>query len=110
MKNLGLDIGIASVGYSVIDYDDENFEGKILKTGVRIFDACEDPQTKASLNSSRRIFRGMRRRLSRRNQRLRQIKQMFIANSFLSENDIVNKIISISIIYNSYPPFPHLPN
>lgn len=90
MKILGLDIGIASIGFSVINYDDENFNGEILKTGVRTFEACEVAKTKAPLNAERRIFRGARRRLSRRAYRLRAIKQLFIANKYLSENDISN--------------------
>lgn len=94
MKILGLDIGIASIGYSVINYDDEKFSGEILKTGVRVFEACEVAKTKAPLNAERRNFRGARRRLSRRSGRLRAIKQLFISNKFLTENEITNLFYS----------------
>lgn len=90
MKILGLDIGIASVGYSVVEYDDENYSGEIIKTGVRVFDACEVAKTKAPLNAERRIFRGARRRLARRSYRLRAIKQLFVSNELLSEYEIEN--------------------
>jgi len=38
-KVLGIDVGIASIGYALIEFDDENLEtegrnGKIIKTGV----------------------------------------------------------------------------
>jgi len=89
-KILGLDIGIASVGYSVINYDDEKFEGKILNAGVRVFDACEVSKTKESLNAKRRELRGVRRRLSRRASRLKAIRQLFIANDYLKEEEINN--------------------
>ncbi len=90
MKILGLDIGIASVGYSVVEYDDENYSGEILKTGVRVFDACEVAKTKAPLNAERREYRGARRRLARRSYRLRAIKQLFISSGYLTENEIEN--------------------
>ena len=77
-KVLGLDIGIASVGYSVINYDDKNFNGEILKTGVRVFDACEVAKTKEPLNAARRAFRGARRCLSRKRGRIRAINNLFI--------------------------------
>ena len=89
-KILGLDIGIASIGYSIVNYDDENFNGEILKTGVRVFDACEVAKTKASLNAERRVFRGARRRLSRRSGRLKAIKQLFIESGYLTEEDIIS--------------------
>lgn len=49
-KILGLDLGIASLGYCVINIDDENFAaGDILATGVRIFDVAENPKDGNSL-------------------------------------------------------------
>ena len=89
-KILGLDIGIASVGHALVEYDDENFEGKILETGSRIFEACEVAKTKESLNAQRRKYRLSRRILSRRKGRLRALKQLFIQNDFLNENQINN--------------------
>ncbi len=90
MKILGLDIGVASIGYSVVELDDENCNGEILRTGVRVFDACEVAKTKAPLNAERREFRGARRRLARRSNRLRAIKQLFISKGYLSENELLN--------------------
>lgn len=43
-KILGIDMGIASLGYAVVNIDDENFvNGDILASGVRIFDVAESP-------------------------------------------------------------------
>ncbi|MBQ8476135.1 type II CRISPR RNA-guided endonuclease Cas9 [bacterium] len=89
-KILGLDIGITSVGFAVVEYDDEKFEGQIKDKGVRIFEACEVAKTKESLNAKRREYRGMRRRLSRRSNRLKAIKQLFIKNNYLPEETINN--------------------
>lgn len=89
-KILGLDIGIASIGHAIINYDDENFEGEIVEAGSRIFEACEVAKTKESLNAKRREFRLARRRLSRRSGRLKAIKQLFISQNLLNETQINN--------------------
>lgn len=89
-KILGLDIGIASVGHALIEYDDEHFEGRIIEAGSRIFEACEVAKTKESLNAQRRNFRLARKRLSRRSGRLKALKHLFIQNNLLDENQINN--------------------
>src|SRR5690554_1269679 len=59
-KILGLDLGIGSVGWGIID----NFE--IVATGVRLFEeAAKDKD-----NTSRRNFRSLRRQLRRRKARI----------------------------------------
>ena len=87
---LGLDIGIASIGHALINYDDETFEGEILESGSRIFEACEVAKTKESLNAARRDFRLSRRRLSRRKGRLKALRQLFINSNILNETQINN--------------------
>lgn len=57
---LGLDIGIASVGWGIID---ENYDVK--NSGVRLFSECSPAE-----NEVRRTMRGQRRRLRRRQHRL----------------------------------------
>jgi CRISPR-associated endonuclease Csn1 len=56
---LGLDIGIASVGWCVLG------ESRIIDLGVRAFDRAETPDGE-SLNTARRTARLLRRRLRRR--------------------------------------------
>ncbi len=74
-KILGLDIGIASVGWAVVDYDSENKENnKIVESGVRIFTQAENPKTGDSLALPRRLARGARRTLRRKSKRMRDIK------------------------------------
>ncbi len=75
MKNqefyLGLDIGTDSVGYAVTDtsYSLLKFRGEPA-WGVTLFD-------EAQLNAERRGFRTARRRLDRRQQRVRLIQELF---------------------------------
>ena len=46
---LGLDIGIASVGWAVLSNDAKGEPCHIEDLGVRIFEAAEQPKTGASL-------------------------------------------------------------
>ena len=71
---LGLDIGIASVGWAVLDQDRKRIED----LGVRAFNAAEEPKTKAPLAEPRRLARTARRRLCRRAERLRETKALFV--------------------------------
>lgn len=88
-KILGLDIGISSLGWAIINYDKENQNNnKIIKSGVRIFTIAENPKTGESLALPRRNARGARRTIKRKTQRLKAIKNLFLKYLNLSKNDI----------------------
>jgi len=84
--SLGLDIGVTSVGWAVIDLKKE----RIHDLGVRIFEVAETPKEGKSLAEPRRIARGARRRLRRRRQRLNNLKRFFIDQNILAEKQIDN--------------------
>lgn len=65
--SLGLDIGIASVGWCLLGED------RIIDLGVRAFDKAETAKEGESLNKVRRDARLMRRRLRRRAWRLTKL-------------------------------------
>ncbi len=69
---LGLDIGIASLGFSAIDDSGSN----ILSAGVRIFEAAENPKDGSSLAAPRREKRGLRRVIHRRAKRKKDIRNL----------------------------------
>jgi CRISPR-associated endonuclease Csn1 len=76
---LGLDIGIGSVGWGLID-ENQN----IIDAGVRIF-----PEADVSNNNGRRTFRSSRRLLRRRSHRIKRIKNLLIEYKIIkSEEDI----------------------
>src|SRR5690606_38142675 len=85
----GLDVGIASIGWSVIKLrnDEKNAFAPdlLIDAGVRIFSAAEVPKTGESLNIKRRTARGLRRRLRRRKQRLKELKRLLIETNLLSD-------------------------
>ena len=66
--SLGLDIGVASVGFSVLDID----KGKVIELGARLFNA-----TVAEGNQDRRGMRGARRLLNRNKQRRQDTGKLF---------------------------------
>lgn len=69
---LGLDIGIASVGWAVLDPESK----RIVDLGVRAFTAAEVPKNKAPLAEPRRLARSARRTLRRRAGRMRRVKEL----------------------------------
>jgi CRISPR-associated endonuclease Csn1 len=79
MRILGIDGGIASTGWSVVDLHESEASGKIIAAGSRTFESPEEPsQSGPKLkNADRRMFRGQRRVVRRRAQRMAQIRQLF---------------------------------
>lgn len=49
---IGLDIGIASVGWAVLENNSQDEPIRILDLGVRIFEAAEVPKTGAALRQN----------------------------------------------------------
>ena len=88
-KILGLDLGIASIGWSLINEQGKNEQDNksIIDMGVRHFPALEDSKTKESLNKNRREKRLARRRLKRRRQRLEKTKKLLIKHGFLNDKE-----------------------
>lgn len=70
--NLGIDIGIASIGFAGVNRDTQS----ILSSGVHIFEAAENPKTGASLAEPRRTKRGMRVVIHRRAVRKHDIRRL----------------------------------
>lgn len=79
----GLDLGIASVGWSVVD--DEN--KRIVDLGVRAFKAAETEDKGKSLNLVRRTSRLSRRRIYRRANRLNSLLNYLIKSGLISSKD-----------------------
>lgn len=73
---IGLDLGIASVGWAAILTDSRGEPKHIIDLGVRVFDKAEVPKTGASLAATRRMARSTRRVIRRRRHRLDRIKQL----------------------------------
>ena len=87
MRNysLGLDIGIASVGWCVLG------EERIIDLGVRCFDKAETAKDGESLNKVRRDARLMRHRLYRRAWRLTQLARLLKRHGLIGHVDRLRK-------------------
>lgn len=70
---LGLDIGITSVGFGVIDVENQ----KIIESGVRLFSEGKSEATK-----ERRELRGNRRSIRRKAHRLSRVRKLLEENGF----------------------------
>jgi CRISPR-associated endonuclease Csn1 len=77
---LGIDLGIASVGWGLLNFSEKRIEA----AGVRIFDRAEQPKTGASLALPRRMARLNRRRNRRKKYRLRQSLRLFQKHGLIS--------------------------
>lgn len=74
---LGLDIGVGSVGYAVLENNKTTEEPmKIIRLGVRTFDINEVPKTGESTAKGRREKRGVRRRGRRKDFRIHRLKSL----------------------------------
>ena len=91
-KIFGFDLGIASIGWAVIDHSDENFdpetgeiiEGKVVGCGVRCFPVAENPKDGSSLAAPRREKRLLRRITRRKARRMLGIKRLFVAKGLVA--------------------------
>ena len=80
--SLGLDIGIASVGWCLLGGN------RIIDLGVRAFDKAETAKEGDSLNLVRRTARLMRRRLRRRSWRLTKLARTFKRHGVIADTNI----------------------
>jgi CRISPR-associated endonuclease Csn1 len=85
MRVLGLDCGIASVGWAVLELGETRPEGRIVALGTRMFDAPETDKEKRPKSEIRREKRGMRRVIRRRKQRMNAIRRLLNQHGLLSE-------------------------
>lgn len=95
MYNLGIDIGIASIGFAGVDLENQ----KILFCGSHIFEAAENPKDGSSLAIPRREKRGQRRVIARRRTRKKAIRRLLAKHDIreISAIDKKGKIVTNSV-------------
>lgn len=85
---IGLDIGIASVGWAILENNERGEPIRIVKMGVRTFDIAEDGKTGASLAEVRRMKRSQRRRNRRKIYRIKCVKKLILDEKILDEEKL----------------------
>lgn len=89
---LGLDIGIASVGWAVLN------DSRIVDLGIRCFDKAETADKGESLNLARRQARLLRRRLYRRAWRLTKLSRLLKREGLIDDAKLFSKFPSFAQI------------
>lgn len=95
----GLDIGIASVGWSVLD------DKRIVDLGVRCFDKAETAKEGDPLNLTRRQSRLLRRRLYRRAWRLTKLARLLKREGLIDDARLFSKSPSFNEAEETGKPF-----
>lgn len=85
---LGLDIGVASIGWSAVELDDNDNPIRVIDLGARIFKALDNDKGKI-YNEVRREKRGLRRLITRRKERLRRIYSLCKKYDLYADKSIV---------------------
>lgn len=81
---LGIDLGIGSCGWAYIRETED--KGEIVGLGVRTFDVPETAKERTPTNQLRRQFRGLRRVLRRRRQRMNALRVLLAQHGLLSDD------------------------
>lgn len=101
---LGLDIGISSVGWGMLELDNNNLPYRIIDLGSRIFTPGEVEKTGDSRAKERREKRGARRVTRRREFRVARVKNLLYENKFLlgniDTNIVSEKNNQLNTLYN----------
>lgn len=84
---LGLDLGIASVGWACVWADENEHPIGLLDCGVRMFERAEVPKTGDSLALARRQARSVRRLIRRRAHRLLRLRRLLKREGVLLSAD-----------------------
>ncbi|MEN6490666.1 MAG: type II CRISPR RNA-guided endonuclease Cas9, partial [Rectinema sp.] len=90
MKRFSFDIGTNSIGWAVMEPNEDDSQVKILDIGVRIFNDGREPgrsgQPGDPLNQTRRQKRALRRILERRKRRKQAMYRFLKAVGYAPEN------------------------
>jgi CRISPR-associated endonuclease Csn1 len=81
---LGIDLGIGSCGWAVVD--DARASDRIVALGARTFDVPETSKERRPTNQLRRQHRGLRTVIRRKRQRMNAIRTLFCAADLLGDD------------------------
>ena len=90
MRILGIDGGIASIGWAIIEQVDGVSGSSIFKCGTRMFNPPEGQSSSGPFlkNAERRGHRLQRRIIRRRAQRMREIRKLFADNELIPNTNL----------------------
>jgi CRISPR-associated endonuclease Csn1 len=105
LRILGIDLGIASCGWGVIEAGDDK-DGSIVGAGARCFDAPLVDKTGEPKSAQRRAARGARRVIRRRRQRMNLVRKLLHANELLPDStpDALHEALRRVSPKDAHPP------
>lgn len=94
MQVLGIDLGVASVGWSLLEHNDAVDQGRVAAAGVRVFEAGVEGDIEAGKDQSRAVARRnarlQRRQIWRRARRQARVFQILQSAGLLPDGDPSN--------------------
>ncbi len=91
---LGLDLGTNSIGWCVLDLDNEGRPADIRDAGARIFSDGRNPKDKTSLAVARRLARSMRRRRDRYLRRRKKLLNALVQHGLMPDDTVQRKALA----------------
>lgn len=85
---LGLDVGITSVGWAVLELNSQDDPIRIVDLNSRIFEKAENPKNGESLALPRRQARSIRRLTRRRRFRLQRVRRYIVRSGILNKETL----------------------
>lgn len=85
--SLGIDLGIASCGWTLIDWPNIDSPGTILGMGSWCFDVPETSKERTPTNQIRRANRLLRRVIRRRRSRMSELRKLFEQQKLIATRD-----------------------
>lgn len=100
---LGVDMGTNSIGWAVVEHDDNLHPSGLIACGTRIFQEAVDAKSKIPKNQARRAARSARRLVARRKMRLNNVLNLLLKNGLLPNNaDEREKLFTDNQLYDPY--------
>jgi CRISPR-associated endonuclease Csn1 len=88
---LGLDLGSTSIGWCLLQLDQENNPQSVLDMGVRIFSDGREDQSKEPLAVGRRNARSIRRNFDRRERRQKRLMSLLMQFNLMPKDEMARK-------------------
>lgn len=85
---LGIDMGTNSIGWALVEHDDNRQPSGLMACGTRIFQEAVDARSRIPKNQARRAARSARRLVARRKMRRITLLHELIKQKMLPENEV----------------------
>lgn len=84
---LGLDLGTNSIGWALLDFDDNQQPRELIACGSRIFQEAVEAKTGTPKNHARRAARVARKLVARRKQRRSKLLNLLVRHGLLPQDE-----------------------